>query len=253
MATMTVRPQPPAEPVLADRRPGLGRLAYLAIYHVLPAVFFGMAAWSQGTGVVEYLTTPRPFDGTFDAVHFGADALHRLLSFLFVGMVAVLFALRRPARKRTTNPLAIIVAFLGTFSLTGVVIAPHTVDNFAVVILADGFLVAGTGTALVALLQLGRNLSITPAARSLVTAGLYGRVRHPLYAAEITAGIGALLPTLSVWTVVLFVAFVLFQLRRTFYEEAVLSSVFPDYAEYRARVPRLIPGWPTARSPRPDA
>jgi len=47
-----------------------------------------------------------------------------------------------------------------------------------------GSLLAGHLLCAVALMQLGRSLSILPEARRLVTEGLYARVRHPLYLGE---------------------------------------------------------------------
>jgi protein-S-isoprenylcysteine O-methyltransferase Ste14 len=46
----------------------------------------------------------------------------------------------------------------------------------------------------------------------------------------------------SVWTVLLLAVQIAFQLRRMHNEEAVLSESFPEYADYRRKTARLIPG-----------
>ena len=46
----------------------------------------------------------------------------------------------------------------------------------------------------------------------------------------------------SVWTALLLLVQIAFQLRRMHNEEAVLAATFPEYTAYQARTSRLIPG-----------
>ncbi len=74
--------------------------------------------------------------------------------------------------------------------------------------------------------------------------GLYARVRHPRYAAMMVSTLGACLmaarPALwcgaTVWAAV-----VLLMIRVE--ERELLARFGPDYAEYRRRVPALVPRW----------
>jgi protein-S-isoprenylcysteine O-methyltransferase Ste14 len=79
-------------------------------------------------------------------------------------------------------------------------------------------------------------------ARRLVTSGPYRFVRHPLYLAEELSVIGLFLQFASLWTAALFAVQIAFQLRRMHNEENVLTASFPEYAAYRRRTARLIPG-----------
>ena len=103
-------------------------------------------------------------------------------------------------------------------------------------------LVAGHFLCAVTLLQLGRSFSVMPEARKLVTAGLYSRIRHPLYMAETVAVLGVFLQYRSLGAALLVAAQFAVQLWRMREEEKVLEAQFPDYAEYRARTARLLPG-----------
>ena len=47
---------------------------------------------------------------------------------------------------------------------------------------------------------------------------------------------------LSAWTMMLLVAQIAFQLRRIANEETLLTDVFPEYAKYRQKTARIIPG-----------
>ena len=96
--------------------------------------------------------------------------------------------------------------------------------------------------AAVALMQLGRSLSIMPEARRLVTEGLYARIRHPLYLGEAIATIGVLLLYRIPAAFALVAIQFCLQLWRMREEEKVLAAAFPEYAEYRQRTARLIPG-----------
>ena len=67
-------------------------------------------------------------------------------------------------------------------------------------------------------------------------------VRHPLYLAEELAIIGIFMQFASAWTALLLAVQIAFQLRRMHNEEVVLTETFPEYAAYRRRTARLIPG-----------
>jgi protein-S-isoprenylcysteine O-methyltransferase Ste14 len=77
---------------------------------------------------------------------------------------------------------------------------------------------------------------------TLVERGVYRLVRHPMYLAVVTAGLGWALLTASpaslAATVVLFGFFDLKSRR----EEVWLVEAYPDYAAYRRRTRRIVPG-----------
>ena len=95
--------------------------------------------------------------------------------------------------------------------------------------------------ALYSLTYLRNRFSIVPEARGLVTAGPYGLIRHPIYLGEITAGFGLVLPTLFTWHALVFAVFIAAQLARTYYEERMLATTYPQYEAYARRTYRLIP------------
>jgi protein-S-isoprenylcysteine O-methyltransferase Ste14 len=82
-----------------------------------------------------------------------------------------------------------------------------------------------------------------PAARRLVTTGPYRWSRHPIYSGGCMAYVGLLMtrPTLPI--AMAFIVWAICMRMRMHYEEAILSSVFPAYADYRQRVSAIIPGF----------
>jgi protein-S-isoprenylcysteine O-methyltransferase Ste14 len=97
---------------------------------------------------------------------------------------------------------------------------------------------------LAGLVALGR--ALTPFPRPLGRAqlrqsGVYGLVRHPIYSGLVFASLGWSLAWLSPAGLALSVVVALFFDRKSAFEERLLLERFPDYAEYVARVPKLIP------------
>ena len=106
-------------------------------------------------------------------------------------------------------------------------------------------MLAGVALGMLGGRSLGRNLTALPEpleGGQLVTGGVYASVRHPLYAALLLTSLGwsVLRGSRSSlgWTAALAI---LFQFKAN-HEEAALARKFPEYAAYRARVKRFVPG-----------
>jgi len=112
--------------------------------------------------------------------------------------------------------------------------------------LAVALLMAGVAIAAAGVVTLGPNL--TPATEplpegQLVTRGIYRVVRHPIYlgVSVLLAGYGMLRGGWWGGGIVLAVALAYFEAKARV-EERWLNERAPEYAEYRRRVPRLLPG-----------
>jgi len=105
-------------------------------------------------------------------------------------------------------------------------------------------LVAGAALGTAGILALGRSLSPFPKpleGGQMVSTGVYGFVRHPIYAGLILGTIGwGLLAQTWLGVVLAAILFVFFDLKSR-REEAWLVEKYPDYVEYRRRVKKLIP------------
>ncbi len=96
---------------------------------------------------------------------------------------------------------------------------------------------AGTG--------LGRALTPTPVPRAgaeLTTTGMYGLVRHPLYTGLLLLGVGLVVIGASVLHVLAWVALLVLLAAKARVEEWMLLERYDEYAQYAARVGRLVPG-----------
>ena len=85
---------------------------------------------------------------------------------------------------------------------------------------------------------------------ALATAGPYAYTRNPLYLGSLLIGIGFAVAARSWWVgVVLVVMFFAIYLPVIRGEEAFLRERFPEFDEYKRRVPRLFPRIVPTRSP----
>lgn len=180
-----------------------------------------------------------------ETLHDQALLLQEVITVVFLGLVVVLFAIRRRAiAGQRATWRAGGVALLGTFLLNAVGYLPIE-DTTSTNSLFASFAVVTFGTLFTiwSLATLGRCFGLFPEVRGLVLRGPYRLVRHPVYLGELIASLGLLLVKPHPLIVALFAVFVALQYGRTIYEERALSAAYPDdYPAYALRVPRLVPG-----------
>ena len=139
--------------------------------------------------------------------------------------------------------------------LAALVLLPHgslwpvnaLVIAVAIVLGAVGVLLAVLGA-----MRLGSALTASPIPREraqLVTGGVYGHVRNPMYTGLMVGGLGLALLGASVWHITVWVALVLLLAGKARWEERMLVAAHPDYAGYAARVGRFLPGIGRLRPP----
>jgi protein-S-isoprenylcysteine O-methyltransferase Ste14 len=108
-----------------------------------------------------------------------------------------------------------------------------------------GIYVLGLCVAIFGRLQLGNNWAnledyqVLPG-QSLVKSGLYRFIRHPIYIGDVLLILGLEL-ALNSWLVLGVSALFILVFRQAKSEEAVLSSSFPGYDEYREQTKMFIP------------
>jgi protein-S-isoprenylcysteine O-methyltransferase Ste14 len=178
----------------------------------------------------------------FDALA-AARLVSRICLFLFVTLIAGLTLLRARPLAQAAGLQPRLSALLGCYLVYGLVFLPPNAQlGVGLHVLSAALLLIGNVLAVFILLSLGRSFSIMAESRRLVTDGPYAVIRHPLYLAELIAFLGAFIQFASPWAALLVLAQFGFQVLRMHNEEFVLSRSFPDYAAYKERTARLIPG-----------
>ena len=97
-----------------------------------------------------------------------------------------------------------------------------------------------------AFLALRPSLTVMPepkAGAPLITTGIYGHVRHPMYSAVMVLGVSLVLVrmTMAAWLTWLALGVVVFLKAR--YEDALLRERWPLAAEYQRTTGALVPRW----------
>ena len=202
-------------------------------------------AWSTGLAIVSAAGLERcasAADPALPRAIYSVNIAMRLSVIVYLAILAatVVVRIQPMAKARGAEPR--ISAPIGTFLLTDVVLFPRRELSLTAGCVSTLLIHAGNALAVFVLVRLRGSFSIMAEARQLVTSGAYRYVRHPLYFAEEIATIGSVMQFLSAWTTMLLVAQIAFQLRRIANEETLLTDVFPEYAKYRQKTARIIPG-----------
>jgi protein-S-isoprenylcysteine O-methyltransferase Ste14 len=170
-------------------------------------------------------------------------------------LIAALFILRRPevssqaskpgaaaslplAPESAATPglMASVLAWTGTF--LPFLLRPDGTHPP----LALAFQLLGVIGIVLSLSALGRCFGLSPARRGVVTHGLYGWVRHPLYAAELLYFLGVVIAAPLPSNLLVWAALLLIQLRRAQNEERWLAAD-DAYRDYLGAVCyRFVPG-----------
>ena len=155
-------------------------------------------------------------------------------------LVGVIILIRKHHQAFHTNGLHQAVAMIAFCSGAAFIGQPATGNPLAnhisqvVIFFAN---VLGVAT----VVNLGRSFGILIAFRELKSHGLYGIVRHPMYATDILLRIGFLINHTNLFTVIVFIISTGCYVYRAILEERFLIRT-PGYREYMQRVKyRFIP------------
>jgi protein-S-isoprenylcysteine O-methyltransferase Ste14 len=162
----------------------------------------------------------------------------------------VFVLLRGPSQRPSRDP----VAFVSCAAAIVAVVAlqpPGDATSTSLVVAGELLTLVSCAWLLAAVLALGRCFGILPEARGLVTRGPYRLVRHPVYLGELGAAAGLVVASPTLWNLGALVVFACAQAVRMPLEERALSEVFPEYTEYAARTPRLVPRLLSRSFPQP--
>ena len=92
--------------------------------------------------------------------------------------------------------------------------------------------------------RLGRSLTANPVPKDngvLVTSGLYGRVRHPIYFGLLVLAFGVVLDA-GWWPQIIIALMLYFLLNiKAQFEEDLLRKKYPEYKAYALKTPRFFP------------
>jgi protein-S-isoprenylcysteine O-methyltransferase Ste14 len=202
---------------------------------LVTAAFLALAIPTAEQAVQEYLRAA----GTNELAHWAVVGYAVLKAAIVSAFVVFVFG-RGPARRPSREPVAFVAC---AAAIVAVVMLRRPAEGIATPLVLAGEVVALLSCAwlLWAVLKLGKCFGVLPEARGLVTRGPYGIVRHPVYLGEFGACAGLVIASPSIWNLCVAVVFFLAQSVRMKLEEQALTREFPEYADYAARTPKLVP------------
>lgn len=165
---------------------------------------------------------------------FAVKALWLAETLLFVVLI-VAFLFRTNPVQRSQGVGEIIIPLAGSalpFALLFSPPNPLITGNRALFTALLWGMTAATLLTVWGMWTLRKSFSITVEARTLVTAGPYRLVRHPIYTGEILAASTVTVIRFSSLNALCLALFVILQLWRTRMEEAKLSAAFPEYRQF---------------------
>lgn len=155
----------------------------------------------------------------------------------------------RQVQRSPVATLTMVAFFIGIYELLhlrlGAVSVPWPGAQAFLMLAGMALLVTGAGVNIAGRFNLGRNWADQATVyteQRLVTTGVYGVVRHPLYASLSWMFLGAGLAYANAAALIASVAvFIPAMYYRAGLEERLLKQVFPEYAAYQGRVGMLFP------------
>ena len=155
-------------------------------------------------------------------------------------LVGVIILSRRPHQVFHTNLLHQAVAIIAFCSGAAFIGQPATGNPLAKHI-SQVIILTANMFGVVTLLNLGHSFGILIAFREVKSRGLYGMIRHPMYATDILLRMGFLINHFNLLTLILFITSAVCYVYRAILEEQFLMHQ-PEYQEYMHRVKyRFIP------------
>ncbi len=170
----------------------------------------------------------------------GAVGAHWLLKLGVVLAFCVFVFLREPSKRPSREPVAFVACAAAILAVIALREPPESAST-SLVVGGELVTVAFAVWLFVAVLALGRCFGVLPEARGLVTHGPYRYVRHPVYLGELGAAGGLVIAAPTAWNAGVLGVFLAAQAVRMRLEERALAAEFPEYADYAARTPRLVP------------
>jgi protein-S-isoprenylcysteine O-methyltransferase Ste14 len=140
----------------------------------------------------------------------------------------------------------ILLALVALLGLPGLgALPPADPGRWAVLLTGLALLVIGSLIGLAGVRDLGRNLTAVPRPKRgarFVDRGIYRRIRHPLYLAVVTVALGWSVAMASLPAAVAAAGLAIWLDAKSRREEVWLVETYEDYAAYRRRSARFLPG-----------
>lgn len=222
-------------------------LTYYLEHLIFPLVFILFAAM-----MADAFIDGLPSAGSLDMIKVSQQTRYVFL-FFFNIMIAYFLYMTKSATKvypdRYQEVIVPIIATFWFFSYSLVEMIPYGSNPVVVptplldIMIPAGILInlIGHGLSIAGVLNLQQSFGIVTKVNEVITKGLYGVVRHPIYFGYLIMTIGFILMTPRLLHIAAYVLAVILQVWRARIEENKLAAASAEYRAYMKKVPFLIP------------
>ena len=168
--------------------------------------------------------------------------VYSILLITFYVLAVLLLLVRTPAKAQSAGFAPRTAAYLGTFLPMALAFAGGSEVPNGVAVFAVALMALGMAFSVYSLIALGKSFGVEAKVRTLVQHGPYRHIRNPLYVGEMITLTGAVCFSPSVAKVGILVLVGAIQIYRSIQEERLLEEHIPEYAAYKLRTKRFVPG-----------
>lgn len=172
---------------------------------------------------------------------FGASSqliLNNLVQFSYLAIASAILLIAKKPKRKYSKSIPTLISLLGSFLPYLLLLSPVS-ESFRIT--SALFVFLGGAISLMGLLSLRKSFSITPEVRGLVVSGLYSFIRHPMYLGGFVAAIGIVISSFSIFSLVVYLLWVVVQVWRSRLEEQLIIKEYPDYENYRKKTSAFLP------------
>lgn len=208
--------------------------------YLIPILFFLALAGRTLWYAIELLRSTAA-KGSFVALL----SVNYLLVLSFMALTIFSYIIRSKPTNRAVGikerafPLFVVLFHL----IVSYLIATRTQIRFHIVLYIGGTILSILGVTIdcLAMWRLRRSFSIMAEVRGLITTGIYGWIRHPLYAGELIHFFGISLVFNNMPAYSMCAVLIVLQSMRAVIEEQKLNAYFPEYVHYRKQAGFFFP------------
>ncbi|MBT2567431.1 hypothetical protein J7I84_13160 [Arthrobacter sp. ISL-85] len=167
---------------------------------------------------------------------------YQVLLTVFYILTVFFLLTRKPASARSGRIAPTAAAYVGTFLPFLFAFAGGSEVSEGFALFAVGLMALGMVFTVWSLMTLGKSFGVEPQVRTLVQHGPYRLIRNPLYVGEMVTLTGAVCFSPTLLKTAILVVLALLQAYRAMQEELLLEENLPEYAAYKLRTKRFVPG-----------
>lgn len=224
------------------------RLGTYYLEHLIFPVVFMLFAAMMAASFVDGVSSRQPLD----LIRFSQMTRYVFLFFFNILIAYFLYMTKSGTKVYPDRLSEVFVPILATFWFFSYSLVEMIPYEFNPVILPAGLIaltvpagilvnLAGHGLSIAGVLSLKQSFGIVTKVNEIITTGLYGMVRHPIYFGYLVMTIGFMLMTPRLIHVLVYIMAILLQVWRAKIEENKLAAASAEYRSYMQKVPFLVP------------